>query len=805
VNNAPTLTTPSTVAYTDTVGVDSFSTITGGLDGADVDPGDVLTYTIVSGTDGGTTVERVGTYGTLTVTKSSGGFVFVPNATAINARAADVTETHTVTVTDGIQTTSATFTISISAVNDEPVMTNVTQAFADTAANDAQTVRFGTFSATDAESNTISSWSMTGATVVSDLLAWSSGSITFDRKLEGTHGTLFIQSSSGKYRFEPNNVTINGRVADGSETWPVTVTDSASVTGNGTLTANMTATNDRPIVTVTVSTLDDVTAGLSNGAYTPYHASDSSGGSSPGGEEVHRAFDNSQNTKYLNFSGPGSGVTIDLGSGTAAAVTGLGLTTANDASERDPTSYQVFGSNDGASFTLVSSGNLTAPTARYTAYADVAFTNSTTYRWYRIVFPTTRGGGMMQIAEIRLPARSGNPLTYTEASPAGVVLTGIDVTDADTSTLVSATVAITAGLTTGDVLAFTNDGATMGSITGDFDAGTGVLALTGTATAAQYQSAFRAVTFRNTTNNPTVNSTTRTVAWRTNDGQVSDNLSTPSTSTITVIETVPRITSTVFTSTSGSDSLYGIGDTMTVAMTFTEDVFVTGTPRVPINGLTGRFLSYSSGSGSPTLVFAYTVASGDAAPSGTGLTANTLVLNGGTIRDSVSANATLTHLAVSTLSAHAVDGVTATIPTFSSALATPTNLTTLTYTVTFSESMTGVGPDDFTNSGTAENCVFDPGTDTGSTRTLTVTSCGGGTVVPVFAANGAVDAAGNPAPLAPSTSTSSINRRFVRTISFAVTSFTKTYGDVPFSVVASPSRGTGDGAVTYTVISGPCT
>ena len=87
-----------------------------------------------------------------------------------------------------------------------------------------------------------------------------------------------------------------------------------------------------------------------------------------------------------------------------------------------------------------------------------------------------------------------------------------------------------------------------------------------------------------------------------------------------------------------------------------------------------------------------------------------------------------------------------TVVSLTAVTASPTNATTLTYTLTFSELVTGVTAADFTNTGTATGCVFAPGADTGSTRTVTVTSCSDGTVTPRFAANGAADGAGTAGP-----------------------------------------------------------
>jgi hypothetical protein len=60
---------------------------------------------------------------------------------------------------------------------------------------------------------------------------------------------------------------------------------------------------------------------------------------SPGGEGPNSAFDNNPNTKYLNFDKKNAGVTVQLNTG--RAVTGFTVTTANDFSGRDPTSYKL--------------------------------------------------------------------------------------------------------------------------------------------------------------------------------------------------------------------------------------------------------------------------------------------------------------------------------------------------------------------------------------------------------------------------------------------------------------------------------
>jgi hypothetical protein len=107
-------------------------------------------------------------------------------------------------------------------------------------------------------------------------------------------------------------------------------------------------------------------------------------------------------------------------------------------------------------------------------------------------------------------------LAYTENDAPKAIHTSITVSDVDSAGLSTATVTITTGLATNqDFLSFTNTGAAaMGDISGTYSSGTGVMNLSsasGTATAAQWQAALRAVTYNNSSDNP--NTAARTVTY----------------------------------------------------------------------------------------------------------------------------------------------------------------------------------------------------------------------------------------------------------------------------------------------------
>ncbi len=95
------------------------------------------------------------------------------------------------------------------------------------------------------------------------------------------------------------------------------------------------------------------------------------------------------------------------------------------------------------------------------------------------------------------------------------------ITDLDDTNIESAVVAITGNYANGqDVLAFANQS----GITGSWNATTGELTLSGSATLAQYQAALRSITYTNTSDNPST--ATRTVSFTVNDGDANSNTQT---------------------------------------------------------------------------------------------------------------------------------------------------------------------------------------------------------------------------------------------------------------------------------------
>jgi hypothetical protein len=142
---------------------------------------------------------------------------------------------------------------------------------------------------------------------------------------------------------------------------------------------------------------------------------------SPGNEGPNNAFDNNPNTKYLNFDKANAGVTVQLNTG--RVVTGFTVTTANDFSGRDPTSYKLYGSNDGVTWVLIKEDSITLSDSRFTTSSTISVANTTAYAYYFMLFPTTKAGqgcglncDSMQIAELTYYYDANNTTTSTASS-----------------------------------------------------------------------------------------------------------------------------------------------------------------------------------------------------------------------------------------------------------------------------------------------------------------------------------------------------------------------------------------------------
>jgi hypothetical protein len=132
----------------------------------------------------------------------------------------------------------------------------------------------------------------------------------------------------------------------------------------------------------------------------------------PAGESPMLTVDNRSDTKFLHFKGElqPTGVQISPYAGPSIVI-GLTFTTANDAPERDPVTFEFYGANGSDPWALIASGEIVDfngvdPWARFTKNATpITFENSAVYEHYQVIFPTVRNpltANSMQIADIEL-------------------------------------------------------------------------------------------------------------------------------------------------------------------------------------------------------------------------------------------------------------------------------------------------------------------------------------------------------------------------------------------------------------------
>ena len=142
--------------------------------------------------------------------------------------------------------------------------------------------------------------------------------------------------------------------------------------------------------------------------YTSYRTS-----SYPEGEAPAKGIDGETSTKYLNFSGTGSGFIVTPSA--SSTVVAAKFWTANDVPDRDPLTFSIYGTNDeittpdngnelAENWIEIASGDTGLTTDRFAEGPLVTFANTAAYKSYLVVFPRLRNDGqsIMQVSEVQL-------------------------------------------------------------------------------------------------------------------------------------------------------------------------------------------------------------------------------------------------------------------------------------------------------------------------------------------------------------------------------------------------------------------
>lgn len=472
-------------------------------------------------------------------------------------------------------------TIITSVGNTAPTVTTPTTiSYEDGAGNEAFTNTTGTISASDSD-GTISSYGISGGTTGGST---NIGSTVYDVSKTGTYGTLYVESSTGKYVFTPNSTAINAVSANQSETVTVTATDNLGATGMATLTVSIIGVNDAPTLTATGGSPTFTEGGaavalFSGGAVSTIEAGQTItslvltvGNLSDGASET------------LNIDG--TNVALTNGNSGTTTVNSVGYTVSVAGTTATVTLAKAVGISAANMMTLVN-----GITYRNSSDNPTAGDRVITLTSIKDNGGTANGGAdtrtlaiaatviVVAINNAPVLSVSGGTPSYTENGSPIVIDGSITVSDTDNDTFASATITISGSFQSGtDTLVFVNDNATnFGNITtASYSATTGVLTLTSagaTATKEQWQAALSAVTFSSSSDNP---GTLRTISFVINDG-AADSAPATKTISITAVNDAPTditLTSTEVNQSGGLNAVVGtLGSTdVDIGQTYTYSI-----------------------------------------------------------------------------------------------------------------------------------------------------------------------------------------------------------------------------------------
>ncbi|WP_051980773.1 DUF4347 domain-containing protein [Burkholderia sp. 9120] len=474
-------------------------------------------------------------------------------------------------ITDGTQnSTTLIRTVTVADTDQTPILATASTGSASFVAGDNATstpVAIDTgITVSDRDNGTLASATFqigAGFNAGEDVLAFTNDGATMGNitaSYDAVHGTLTLSSASASATLAQWQAALRS----------VTYTDTA-VTPDNTMrtisfTVNDGAKNSAALTrSVTVADTDQTPIVGSTGTGSATFVSGDNGPSTP------VVIDNGITVSDLDNTTLGS-ATVQIGAGFHAGEDVLGFT--NDGATMGNITVISYDAVHGT-LTLSSTG-ATATLAQWQSalrsvtYVDTAVTPSGATRTIDFTVNDGTNPSAVYARNVDVTAADQTPILTTSvgssafvagdnvASTPVVIDNGVTVSDLDNTTLASATVQIGTGFHSGeDVLAFTNDGATMGNITASYDAVHGTLTLSSTgaaATLAQWQSALRSVTYTDTAVTP--DNTTRTISFTVNDGTKDSAAGTKGV-------TVADVDQTPVTTTSSGNTAFVSGDNAT--------------------------------------------------------------------------------------------------------------------------------------------------------------------------------------------------------------------------------------------------
>ena len=462
----------------------------------DVDTGHTLSVAAVAGVAGNVGTSVTGTYGSVTI-NGNGSYSYAldnsdPDTNAL-AQGASVTDTFAYTVTDEHGATStANLVITITGTNDAPIGVND---------SGTATEKGGTNNGSggsNATGNVLSNDTDvdTGASrTVSAIRAGAAegaGAVgTVGSGLTGAHGTLTL-NVNGTYTYVVNETDSAVQALNSSETitdsFNYTVSDDHGATDVAVLTVTINGANDAPVG------VNDTGSATEKGG-----VANASGGSNATGNVLTNDTDVDTAAASLAVSAIRAGAAE--GAGTSGTL-GSGLTGSHGTLTLNANGSYTYVVNeaDSAVQALNTSGTLT-DSFNYTV-SDGSLTDTA------VLTVTINGANDAPVLDLN-GAAAGNDATasFTEQTPV-VIAPAATVTDVDSANLSSltATLAARPDGNTAESLSLNASAASAASGAGlsvSYVASTGVLAISGSASKAIYQSILDGIQYNNTSDAPT--------------------------------------------------------------------------------------------------------------------------------------------------------------------------------------------------------------------------------------------------------------------------------------------------------------
>ena len=413
---------------------------------------------------------------------------------------------------DSSTPTSSTVNITVSAVNDVPVLSDAGATLGYTE-GDAATVIDANLTITDVDDTNIEGATITissGYQSSEDVLALGNTSLGIS-VASNSSGVLTLTGSTTKDNYKTalesvtyfNSNTNNPNNSNRTITW--VVSDGTANSSGVTSTITVADTNDAPVLSDAGATLAYTEGGSATAIDSSLTITDGDDTNIEGATiTISSGYQSSEDVLSLGNTGLG----ISVASNSSGVLTLTGSTTqANYEIALESVTYFNSNTNDPNNSNrtitwLINDGDANSSAA--TSTITVADINDA---------PTL--------------SDAGDTLAYTEDDNATVIDSTLTIADVDDTNIESATITISSGYQSSeDVLAFSN----ANGISGSWNSGSGVLTLSGSASEANYETALESITYQNT-NTADPNNTNRVVSWVINDGTAN---STAATSTITV-------------------------------------------------------------------------------------------------------------------------------------------------------------------------------------------------------------------------------------------------------------------------------